>query len=107
MRRRITMSLNFFYLEQTPIPSDINNSIAEKIVDLSARLTSTTKTYEQLSQALHVQCGPITMKERIEMTAELDALVAYHYGISRDEYSYIISSFSGFEEDKNLEKLRD
>src|SRR5690606_2242053 len=84
-----------------------NNEIAESIVAVSARLISSDDRFRQLAEALNVEYGPITMKQRIEMTAKLDALVAIHYGIDRDEYEYIINSFDGFREDINLETMID
>ncbi|HXG06445.1 MAG TPA: hypothetical protein VNI77_03870, partial [Nitrososphaera sp.] len=86
-----------------PLPSRITNQVAESIVSISARLTSSDDRFRQLAEALNVECGPITMKQRIEMTAKLDALVAVHYGIARNEYEYIVNTFDGFWEDTNLE----
>jgi len=46
------------------------------------------------------------MKERIQLSAQLNALVAKHYGLSREELAAILQTFVGFEEDKTLEKLQ-
>ena len=54
-----------------------------------------------------VPFGPLTMKEWLEMTAELNALVARHYGLSREELAVILESFSSFEEDTELENLEE
>jgi hypothetical protein len=42
--------------------------------------------------------GELTVDKRIDLSAELDALVAHHYGLNRSEYSTIIGSYQGFEE---------
>ena len=47
------------------------------------------------------------MKERLELTAELNALVARHYGLTREELTVILRSFSSFEEDAELESLEE
>lgn len=41
------------------------------------------------------------------MTAELNALVARHYGLSREELAVILESFSSFEEDSELERMEE
>ena len=45
------------------------------------------------------------MKERIELAAELNALVARHYSLKREELGVILKSFDGFEEDDGLVKM--
>lgn len=105
IRRRITTHLSYFFIEETPIPLKTDDSMAKEIIKISARLNSPDKRFEELARSAQVEYGPITMKQRIEMTAKLDALVAIHYGISRDEYEYIINTFDGFREDANLENM--
>jgi len=46
-------------------------------------------------------------KELLEMTAELNALVARHYGLSHEELAVILESFSSFEEDPELENMEE
>jgi hypothetical protein len=43
----------------------------------------------------------------VELTAKLNALVAKHYGLNRDQLQVILESFDGFEEDKDLVNLKD
>ncbi len=43
--------------------------------------------------------------ERIQLTAELDALVAHSYNLTRDEYAHIISSFKSFKRNPALYDL--
>lgn len=45
------------------------------------------------------------MKERIELTAELNGLVARHYNLTRQELEVVLDSFDGFEEDDRLVDL--
>jgi Eco57I restriction-modification methylase len=105
MRTRTTMHMNYFYVRQTPIPSKVDEGPAEKISNIAVRLNSTDPRYEGLAKIMGEVCGPLTMKERLELTAELNALVARHYGLGRKELDTILQSFEGFEEDKNLEKM--
>jgi hypothetical protein len=102
IRRRVKINLNFFYIEQSPIPSDINNWIAQDIIQLSARLSAPDERFKDLSEAINVQYGSLTIKERIDIMAKIDALVAHQYGLSRNHYEYIISTFDGFEIDEKI-----
>jgi hypothetical protein len=54
-----------------------------------------------------VPFGPLTMKERLELTAELNALVARHYGLNREDLAVILDSFTSFVEDPELENLEE
>ncbi|OPY50939.1 MAG: hypothetical protein A4E48_01693 [Methanosaeta sp. PtaU1.Bin060] len=107
IRTRVSINLNFFYVYQTPIPANYHNSTAQKIIQLAARLSSPDERFRELAEAMDVPFGPLTMKERLEMTAELNALVARHYGLSREDLAVILESFASFEEDPGLESLEE
>jgi len=107
IRSRISINLNFFYVYQTPVPSDYHNSTAKKLTQLAARLSSPDERFRELALAAGVPFGPLSMKERLEMTAELNALVARHYGLTREELAVILESFSSFEENLELENLEE
>lgn len=107
IRRRIPFTLNFFYVYQTPVPASLNTKYAEHITKTSARLSSVDSRFNEFASALGVECGPLTMKERVELTARLNALVAKHYGLSREQLEVILQSFEGFEEDKELVNMKE
>ena len=107
IRARVSIHLNFFYVYQTPVPADCQNPTAQKIIRLAARLSSPDERFRELAEAVAVPFGPLTMKERLEMTAELNALVARHYGLDRDDLAVILESFTSFEEDPELESLEE
>lgn len=79
--------------------------MANEIIRISTRLSAADKRYEDLANAIGVDYSNLKMKERIELTAQLDALVAHHYGLTRDEYKYIIDTFEGFETDEKISEL--
>ena len=85
IRSRITMHLNFFYVYQTPVPALIRGKVVDRIVGLSARLTATSGGFDQIAEFSGSQIKPLSMKERIELLAELNAIVSIHYGISKVE----------------------
>jgi hypothetical protein len=105
IRSRVTMHLNFFYVYQTPIPKQYSGGIASRIAELAARLNCTDNRFDTFAQSLDLKATNIKMKERIRLTAELNGLVAKHYGLSREDLAIILQSFAGFEEDKDLANL--
>ncbi|MEM1622489.1 MAG: hypothetical protein QXJ30_11380, partial [Metallosphaera sp.] len=48
----------------------------------------------------------ISMKERVDLTAELNAIVAKLYGLTRDELDYVIKTFK-FKENPTLYQMDD
>ncbi|MCX6677696.1 MAG: hypothetical protein NTU95_07095 [Methanothrix sp.] len=107
IRARVSIHLNFFYVNQTPVPADYHSRTAKKIMQLAARLSSPDERFRELADAVGVPFGPLTMKERLERTAELDALVARHYGLTREDLAVILESFTSFVLDPELENLEE
>lgn len=105
IRTRISMNLNFFYVYQTPVPPSFTCPLARQIIRIAGRLSSADARFSELATTLGVSSSPLSMMERIDLTAKLNTLVAEHYGLNREEFELILQSFEGFEEDKNLEKL--
>ena len=107
IRTRITMIINFFYMYQTAVPSEIDSYVSNKIATISARLSSPDEKYVRFASMLEVKYGPLSMKDRVEMTAELNALVAKAYCLDRNELQTILDSFEGFEEDPELINMKE
>jgi hypothetical protein len=107
IRTRITMNLNFFYIYQTPVPIMVKGEMASRIVKTSARLSSVDDRFTEFASLLDVECCPLTTKDRVELTARLNAIVAKHYGLKREQLEVILQSFEGFEEDKELVNMKE
>jgi len=107
IRTRVTMNLSFFFIYQTPVPASINGQIAHEIIKISARLSSVDGRFREFASVLGGECSSLTMKERVELTARLNALVAKHYGLNREQLEVILQSFEGFEEDKELVNMKE
>jgi hypothetical protein len=105
--RRVFMNLNYFLIYPTPIPIELGNYTAKRIIEIAARLSCKDERFEKLSKIIRIPSGKPSMKELIEMIAELNALVAHHYEVTRDEYEYIIYTFEDFTEDQNLENMKE
>lgn len=105
VRTRVTMNLNYFHVMQTPTPRSYHGEFAEDICKISALLSSQDDRFKQFAEANDVSPSRLSMRQRIQLTAELNGLVAKQYGLTREETEIILNSFDGFKEDKELEKL--
>jgi hypothetical protein len=106
LRKRVSINLNFFYIIETPFPDQIDSKISQRIVNIAAKLSSPDVRFDAFSRALSVEQGQLSMDDRIRSLAELNALVAKLYDLSRDELQVILLSFESFEEDNELIKMK-
>jgi hypothetical protein len=101
------MNLNYFYVLETPVPSTFRGSLADNICEISAMLSSQDNRFEQLAESHGIRISSMNMRQRIELTARLNAFVAKHYGLNREQLEVILQSFEGFEEDKDLVNMKE
>ena len=107
VRTRISIYFSFYIFYQTPVPAEINSPIAKQIEELSAILSSCDDRFLELAKTFGLKPVILNMRERIELTAKLNALVAKHYGLNRQQLQVILNSFEGFEEDKELVNMKE
>jgi hypothetical protein len=97
LRMKVTTTLNFFYVYQLPIPrSAPNDPASESLVDRTARLTCTTPAFDDLARELGLKshkAGATDATERATLRAELDGLIAHLYGLTEEEFAYILTTF--------------
>ena len=100
IRMRVTTTLNFFYLYQLPIPRLTEKDAAFRpIVERAARLICTTPEFDDLAKeifggrATAKTVGATESSERAKLRAELDGLVAHLYGLTEEEFAYILTTF--------------
>jgi len=99
IRQKVSVSLNFFYLHQLPLPRlTAGNPYFDAIVPRAARLTCTTPDFAQLWQEVMGEewdesKGATDLAERQTLRDELDALVAHLYSLSRDDFAHILGTF--------------
>ena len=105
IRLRITMNLNHFFVYQTPIPVPFSGRLADEIVKVSGQLSSTDEQLNHFANDLGLKIRPLNMEERVDLAANLNALVAKHYGLDRHQLETVMSSFVGFEEDGAILKM--
>ncbi|MCV3213218.1 hypothetical protein OGM63_06720 [Plectonema radiosum NIES-515] len=96
-RQRVTTSFSMFIFYQLPIPrltsGDRNFS---EIVQRAAKLICTTPEYDELASYVGLgshQQGVTDETERAKLRAELDGMIAHLYGLTEEEFAYILSTF--------------
>jgi len=93
IRLRSNMNLTFFIINSIAIPQNTKSKLAQRIIKLSGMLTIKNDDFADMAESLEHKTKKLNIQERIKITAELDALVAHHYKLDRDQYEYIISTF--------------
>ncbi|MBC1218525.1 Eco57I restriction-modification methylase domain-containing protein, partial [Nostoc sp. UCD120] len=97
LRLRVTANVNFFYVYQLPVQRLTKNDRSfNDIVQRAAKLICTTPKFDELAQEVGLgshQQGVTDEAERAKLRAELDGMVAHLYGLTEDEFSYILTTF--------------
>ena len=96
IRLKIDKNVETYHIYDTPVPEDFTGDIAERISRLSAVLALSDSWHEGMADAFPIdrpEAEDVTVGRRIELTAEIDALAALHYGLARNEYEHILKSF--------------
>jgi|GEM_PF-171079 len=97
LRSRMTTNLNSFILYQLPVPRLTEKDPAfAPIVSRAAKLICTAPEFDDLAREVglgsHAE-GVTDPAARATLRAELDGLVAHLYGLTEDEFAYILTTF--------------
>jgi type I restriction-modification system DNA methylase subunit len=97
IRQKVTAHCNMFYVYQLPVPRlTKSDRYFNDIVQRAAKLICTTPEFDELAQEVGLgshQQGVTDETERANLRAELDGMVAHLYGLTEDEFSYILTTF--------------
>ncbi len=97
LRLRVTANVNFFYVYQLPVPRLTAKDPAFKpIVTRAAKLICTTPEFDDLAKEVGLgshQKGVTDPAQRAQLRAELDGLIAHLYGLTEEEFAYILTTF--------------
>ncbi|MBW4619535.1 MAG: putative DNA binding domain-containing protein [Cyanosarcina radialis HA8281-LM2] len=98
LRFRVSANINFFYVYQLPIPRLMEGDrFFNEIVQRTAKLICTTPEFDELAvetlNLTSLQCGVTDETERAQLRAELDGMVAHLYGLTEEEFTYILTTF--------------
>jgi hypothetical protein len=97
LRNRISSNISMFYVYQLPVPrlTEKDKEFAP-IVERAAKLICTTPEFDDLAKEVGLgsyKNGVTDVTERQSIRAELDALVAHLYGLTEEEFTYILTTF--------------
>jgi hypothetical protein len=97
IRQKITSHCSIFYVYQLPIPrlTESDKGFAP-IVERAAKLICTSPEFDDLAKEVGLgsyKNGVTDVTERQRLRAELDALVAHLYGLTEEEFTYILTTF--------------
>jgi hypothetical protein len=97
IRRKITSHLNFFYVNQMPVPRlTAKDATFAPIVRRAAQLVCTTPEFDDLAKEVGLgshKKGVTDVAERAKLRAELDGLITHLYGLTEEEFAHILSAF--------------
>jgi hypothetical protein len=94
-RRLVELHFTFEILNRVPVPRpEVSDPRRQRIVELAGRLAARDERYAIWASAVGVPFESVTTAEqRTLMEAEIDALVAHLYGLSRTQLSHIFATF--------------
>ena len=97
-RRRVENHLKYYILERLPVPRPGRSDPRwQRLVRLAARLASVDGRYETFAQSTGVNFGPLDDTEKDAMVAELDAVAAHLFGVSRTDVELMFEDFPSSE----------
>ncbi len=97
IRQKVTAHVSFFFVENLPIPRLTENDLYfNEIVTRAAKLICITPEFDDLALEIGLGShhnGVSDPADRAKLRAELDGMIAHLYGLTEDEFSYILTTF--------------
>lgn len=90
------INFNVYCIPTTRTTFNKNDRNFNDIVQRAAKLICTTPEFDELAQEVGLgshQQGVTDEAARAKLRAELDGMVAHLYGLTEDEFSYILTTF--------------
>jgi len=93
-RRIVELHMTFELLDRMPVPRpESTNPLRARIANIAGSLAAIDKRYAPWAKSVGVPVGSVADNERESLEAELDALVAHLYGLTRDQVEHIFKTF--------------
>jgi hypothetical protein len=95
VRSKVTANLSFFYIYQLPVPRLSGGDPSfDTIVGRAAKLICTTPQFDDLALQLGLERHQsLAHEERTLLRGELDGMIANLYGLTEEEFAYILTTF--------------
>jgi len=90
----VEVHLNFHLLNGLPIPDPpIGSPLRRRVVEIAGRLAAVDGRFADWASEVGVPVSSVTAAEKPDLEAELDAVVAHLYGLSRPQLEHIFETF--------------
>jgi len=108
IRQKVSANINKKYITPLHVPRlTEKDDYFKELVEHSAKLTCIGKEFNELADEMGIQRGGVTdQQERWRMQGEIDAMVAYVYGLTQGEFEYILSTFTTGKNQERLQSLK-
>lgn len=99
IRPTVSININMFYINQLPIPRlKPTHKWYKPIIERAAKLICTTEQFAELWEEVmktkwSEKVGATDEAERNKLRAELDGIIAHIYGLTGEEFTYILTTF--------------
>jgi len=97
VRSKVSSHLSFYYIYQLPIPRlTVKDPTFMAIANRSARLICSSPEFDSVAHEFGLSGpdeGVIDSAGRARLRAELDGIVANLYGLTEEEFAYILTTF--------------
>ena len=97
LRHWVSANINMFYVYQLPVPRLSEGApYFDSIVQRAAQLICTTPEFDGLAAEVGLGShhnGVTDPVGRAKLRAELDGIIAHIYGLTEDEFAYVLSTF--------------
>lgn len=95
IRLKVAANMNFFFVYSTQVPRK-GSRFDVSIMNRVARLICTTPEFDDLAKEAGIgshKQGATNEVDRGRLRAELDGLIAHLYGLTEEEFAYILTTF--------------
>ena len=92
-RRSVETHATVDFVNSAPIPGLTNAPLAARAIEIAGRLAAADARFSTWASAVGVAVGSVANAERPDLIAELDAVVAHLYGLSRQQVEQIFETF--------------
>ncbi|HLD86483.1 MAG TPA: hypothetical protein VJB12_00305 [Candidatus Nanoarchaeia archaeon] len=93
IRQKVSANVNMFYFLETPVPRLSSGREFDAIVRKVAQLVCTTDEFSELKKETGVEHALMGEADRNLARAQLDAMVAGLYGITKKDMEFILQQF--------------
>ena len=97
IRQRVSSTISMFIFSQLQLPRLTEQTPGlTSVMIRAAKLTCTTPEFDDLARKVGLgshKSGVTDSTERAKLRAELDGLIAHLYGLTEEEFSYILTTF--------------